>query len=562
MRVTWGLGGWPAIARAGVLVAIVMLAAPPPPVAAITDTDHDLLSDAFERNRSHTNPRRADTDRDGIRDDREDPDHDTLSNLGERRSGTNPLRRDSDKDGIRDDREDADRDGLRNAFEMTAGTHPRKADTDGDGIRDGSENPDGDGLSNAREQQVGTHPRKTDSDGDGIRDELEDPDQDGLWTITDYRARVSPVDADSDDDGIRDGLEDADDDGLVNLWEQRLGRDPGLADTDHDGIPDPEEDADADGLADGAEIARGTDPLDPDTDDDGILDGDEVVPPAAAPVLPGAPGCTVFPGDNVWNVRVDDRPAAADSATLIATIGTARSFHMDFGSYAGYGIPYQVVDGSTPLAAVGFDYDDESDAGPYPIPAAPLIEGGSDRHLLAVDRDTCRLYELYAVRQTAGGAWLAGSGAQWDLDSNVLRPAGWTSADAAGLPILPGLVRYDEVAAGVIQHALRFTAPITRKAYIYPARHFASSQTSASFPPMGLRVRLRADADLSGLSAHARTIAVALQHYGMILADNGSPWYVSGTSDPRFDDDVLHELDRFRGSDLEVVDTTGLVNGP
>ena len=193
---------------------------------------------------------------------------------------------------------------------------------------------------------------------------------------------------------------------------------------------------------------------------------------------------------------------------------------------------------------------------------APLIEVGSDRHLLAVDRDNCVLTELFDVRQAPGGAWQAGSGAQWDLDSNALRPAGWTSADAAGLPILPGLVRYDEVAAGAVLHALRFTAPQTRRTYVYPARHFASSSTSASLPPMGLRVRLNADADLTGLSPQARVIAVALQRYGMVLADNGSPWYVSGMSDPRFDDDVLHELDRFTGADLEVVDTTGLVNGP
>ena len=188
---------------------------------------------------------------------------------------------------------------------------------------------------------------------------------------------------------------------------------------------------------------------------------------------------------------------------------STRTFHMDFGSYAGYGIPYQVVDGDTALGAVTFDYGGKSDAGPYPIPDAPPIEGGSDRHLLAVDRETCRPYEVHDVRQATGGAWRAGSGAQWDLASNALRPAGWTSADAAGLPILPGLVRYDEVAAGVIEHALRFTAPQTRKAYLYPARHFASSSTCASLPPMGLRVRLRAT-----------------------------------------------------GADLEVVDTTGLVSGP
>jgi hypothetical protein len=544
------------------LVAALLLGAPAVSAASATDSDHDGLTNAFERDRSLTSPYRVDSDRDGIRDGAEDPDRDTLTNLGEQRSGTNPRRKDTDGDGIRDDREDPDHDGLRNGFEMLARTNPRRADTDGDGIRDGGENPDGDGLANTREQQVGTNPRKADTDGDGIRDEREDPDGDGLWTITDYRSGLSPVDADSDDDGTRDGLEDADDDGLVNLWEQRLGTNPAVADTDGDGAPDAEEDADSDGLANGAELARGTDPLDPDSDDDGILDGDEPVPTADAPVLPGAPGCTVFPAGNVWNARVDARPVAADSSTLVASIGASRTFHMDFGSYAGYGIPYQVVDAATPRKAVTFDYADESDPGPYPIPDAPLIEGGSDRHLLAVDRDTCRLYELFAVRQTAGGAWLAGSGAQWDLGSNALRPDGWTSADAAGLPILPGLVRYDEVAAGAILHALRFTAPVTRKAYIYPATHYASSSTSASLPPMGLRVRLKADADLSGLSAQARVIAVALQRYGMILADNGSPWYVTGMSDPRFDDDVMHELDRFTGSDLEVVDTTGLVNGP
>jgi hypothetical protein len=555
----WGRGR--GLVPVTALAACVLLGAPLP-AAAATDSDHDGLTNTFERDRSLTSPYRADTDRDGLRDDREDPDHDTLVNIGEQRAGTHPRKRDTDGDGLRDDREDADRDGLRNAFEMLAGTHPRNVDSDGDGQRDGSENPDRDGLTNAREQVAGTHPRKADTDGDGIRDEREDPDHDGLWTITDFQAALSPLDADSDNDGTRDGLEDRDDDGLVNLWEQRLGTNVAAGDTDGDGVPDPEEDADGDGLANGAELARGTDPLNPDTDGDGTLDGDEPLPGAGGPVLPGAPDCTVLPSSNVWNARIDDLPTSSASATLIASIGASRTFHMDFGSYAGYGIPYQVVDSSTPRRPVSFDYADESDAGPYPIPDAPLVEGGSDRHLLAVDRETCRLYELYDVRQTAGGSWQAGSGAQWDLASNALRPEGWTSADAAGLPILPGLVRYDEVAAGAIDHALRFTAPVTRRAYVYPARHYASSSTSTSLPPMGLRVRLASDANLSGLSPHARTIAVALQRYGMILADNGSPWFVSGMSDPRFDDDVLHELDRFTGADLEVVDTTGLVNGP
>jgi hypothetical protein len=234
---------------------------------------------------------------------------------------------------------------------------------------------------------------------------------------------------------------------------------------------------------------------------------------------------------------------------------------MDFGSYAGYGIPYQVVTSATTRSTVAFDYDDESDHVGYPIPANPLIEGGSDHHILLVDKDACRLYELYDARRSAT-SWAAGSGATWELGSNALRTAGWTSADAAGLPILPGLVRYDEAAAGVIAHALRFTTDRTRTSYIYPARHQAGESASLSLPPMGLRVRLKAGFDTTRFSPIARSIAVALQRYGMILADNGSPWYVTGASDPRFDDDVLHELDVITGSDLQVVDTTGLVNGP
>jgi hypothetical protein len=280
-----------------------------------------------------------------------------------------------------------------------------------------------------------------------------------------------------------------------------------------------------------------------------------------SPTIPGARTCGIFPTTNVWNVRIDGRPVATNSATLISAIGLDRGLHMDFGSYAGYGIPYQVVSATTPRSTVTFDYDDESDHVGYPIPVDPKIEGGTDRHILMVDKDACRLYELFAASKS-GGKWHAGSGATWDLRSNALRPAGWTSADAAGLPILPGLVRYDEVAAGAIRHALRFTTNRTRKAYIHPARHYASSSTSASLPPMGLRVRLKATYDTSGFSPQARVIAEALKRYGMILADNGSPWYVSGASDPRFDDDVLHELDVITGRDLQVVDTTGLVNGP
>ena len=286
------------------------------------------------------------------------------------------------------------------------------------------------------------------------------------------------------------------------------------------------------------------------------------IPPG--PTLPGLSACTVFPGTNVWNRRVDDRAVAGNSAAMIAAIGLDTGLHMDFGSFEGYGIPYQVVTSATPRTWVAFEYADESDDVGYPIPANPLVEGGfystGDRHILMVERDECRLYELYDARPL-GNDWRAGSGATWDLRSNALRPDGWTSADAAGLPILPGLVRYDEVAAGAIRHALRFTTPNTRRAHIYPARHDASDSSSTSLPPMGLRVRLKASVDLSGYSPAPRTIAEALKRYGMILADNGSPWYISGMSDPRFDDDVLHELDDITGRDLEVVDTTGFVNG-
>jgi hypothetical protein len=288
----------------------------------------------------------------------------------------------------------------------------------------------------------------------------------------------------------------------------------------------------------------------------------------SGPTLPGAPYCSILQATNVWNVRIDGRPVAADSATLIGTIGVGKGLHMDFGSFEGYGIPYQVVTAATPRSTVSFEYDDESDQVGYPIPAVPLIEGDSpitwtpgDRHILMVDRDACRLYELYAAYKESG-QWYAGSGATWDLRSNALRPLGWTSADAAGLPILPGLVRYDEVAAGKIQHALRFTTDRTRTSYLYPARHQAGESGSASLPPMGLRVRLKASYDTSGLSPQARPIGEALKRYGMILADNGSDWYISGASDPSFDDDQMHELDDITGADLEVVDTTGLVNGP
>ena len=242
---------------------------------------------------------------------------------------------------------------------------------------------------------------------------------------------------------------------------------------------------------------------------------------------------------------------------MVDAIGLTRYLHPDFDA-VGDGIPYNIVNSSTPTSQVQFEYADESDPVPYPIPAKPAIEGGSDAHMLMFDPSACRLWELFAVSKS-GSTWSAGSGATWDLRSNALRPAGWTSADAAGLPILPGLVRYDEVATGVISHAIRFTANSTC-GYIYPARHLTAAPCS-NLPPMGLRVRLKASVDISGFGPQAQVVLTALKRYGMILADNGSPWYISGAPDSRWNDDELHHLQQITGADFEVVDTSGLVNG-
>src|SRR6185436_11092346 len=277
--------------------------------------------------------------------------------------------------------------------------------------------------------------------------------------------------------------------------------------------------------------------------------------------------CAVFPRDNHWNVRVDGLPVASDSDRLVRGIGRDRQVHPDFGSglWEGrpIGIPYTTVSRRQRRVRVSFDYADESDRGRYPIPKRAPIEGGrsadGDRHVIVVDRDRCKLYELYAAYPQAGGSrWKAGSGAVWSLRSNHLRPRGWTSADAAGLPILPGLARYEEVRRGAIDHALRFTASRTRRAYVYPARHFASSADDPGLPPMGLRVRLRASFDTSGFPHQARIVLTALKHYGMILADNGAPWYISGAPSSGWDNDDLHGLQRVRGADFEVVDTSSL----
>jgi len=281
------------------------------------------------------------------------------------------------------------------------------------------------------------------------------------------------------------------------------------------------------------------------------------------PPTPTLSGCPVFPADNAWNQRVDGLPVAKGSGQIIARIGLSDPVHPDFGTVyngAPNGIPYAVVSSGTRKVPVRFTYASESDKGPYPLPRNVPIEGGAastgDRHVIVVDRSTCTDYELYDAHPPAGGKpWTAGSGAIFHLRSDHLRPAGWTSADAAGLPILPGLARYSEVRAGAIDHALRFTAPCTSAHYVYPARHEASTCTLPDAPPMGLRVRLKRSVNISRLPVQARIVATALKHYGMILADNGSPWYISGAPNPRWNDDALHALGGLSGRDFEVVTT-------
>ena len=290
------------------------------------------------------------------------------------------------------------------------------------------------------------------------------------------------------------------------------------------------------------------------------------VEPGAATMLP----CALFPPDNVWNTPIDELAVDANSAAYIDTIGRATAFHADFGSglWDGgpIGIPYIVVPGEQPKVAIDFYYPDESDPGPYPIPPNPPIEGGpnadGDRHIIVLNRDNCLLYEIYDAWPRPDGGWDAGSGAVYHLDSHALRPDGWTSADAAGLPILPGLVRYDELDAGKITHAIRFTAPQTRRAYVWPARHYASSHTDPQYPPMGQRFRLKASFDISGFHPDIQVILRAMKRYGLILADNGSAWYISGVPDERWDNEVLRQLQQVTGDDIEAVDVSSLMISP
>jgi len=302
----------------------------------------------------------------------------------------------------------------------------------------------------------------------------------------------------------------------------------------------------------------GTDPG-PTTNNDSLIAG------------PPLPARTVFPPGDDWNRDISGDSVDPDSDSLIARCGASAELHPDFGTwYAGalWGIPFVTVSNAQPRVPVSFYYGNESDPGPYPIPPNAPIEGGSrstgDRHVIVVNVDEWKLYELFDARPVGGGAsWTAGSGAIFDLATGALRPEGWTSADAAGLPIFPGLVRYDEaVTAGAITHALRFTCPVTRRAYVPPARHQAGSTSSAMAPPMGMRVRLKAGVDISTFPAEVQVILVALKTYGMFVADNGGPFFLSGAPDPRWNDADIDLLKQVHGRDFEVVRMSGLVVVP
>jgi len=284
--------------------------------------------------------------------------------------------------------------------------------------------------------------------------------------------------------------------------------------------------------------------------------------------------CSVLPPDNIWNAKIDNLPVDSNSAAYINAIGASATLHADFGSgvwppgsNSPIGIPFVEVGEDQLDVVIDYQaYGGESDPGPWPVPADAPIEGGpdatGDRHVLVLDRYECMLYELYRAFPQVDGSWQAASGAEYDLTSNELRPDGWTSADAAGLPILPGLVTYDEVASGEITHAIRFTAPQTQQAYVWPARHYASSLTGSQYPPMGQRFRLKADFDISGYSPEISVILTAMKEYGIILADNGAAWFISGAPDERWDNTMLHEWDDIPGSAFEAVDVLSLMVDP
>lgn len=280
--------------------------------------------------------------------------------------------------------------------------------------------------------------------------------------------------------------------------------------------------------------------------------------PPSASAVPSVGQCNVFPSDNAWNTDISDFPVRSNSAQVmanIAALGGNQELHPDFGGNGEYGIPFSVVSPSEPLRPIVYtDYGDESDPGPFPIPPTAPVEGGSDRHVIVVQNGTCHLFELYNASWSVNH-WNASSGANWNLASNARRPLGWTSADAAGLPILPGLVRYDEVAAGEVRHAIRVTFSRTQAGYVVPATHFASSSTDPNRPAMGYRFRLKASYDLAAFHGASLVILTAMKRYGLIVADNSSNWYFTGAADPRWDDDDLNQMKSVPGSAFELVDT-------
>jgi hypothetical protein len=297
---------------------------------------------------------------------------------------------------------------------------------------------------------------------------------------------------------------------------------------------------------------------------------------AASPgtVLSGT-SCSVFPSDDVWNTNISKLPVSPHSAAWVASIDQGNpsiDLHPDFGPGGGasspYGIPYTVVSARQPFVHVTFEYASESDPGPYPFGSHTPIEGGADatgdRHALMVDPKTCTLYELYAADYHPGGKSTAGSGAIWDLDSNRLRPSTWTSADAAGLPILAGLVNYNEVMSGHLDHAIRFTAPVTDDTFIWPARHEASDEHNPDLPPMGARFRLKASFHLPrSLCARAcQTVVTAMKNYGLILADNGSSWFFQGTADRRWTYTFVDQLKQIPASAFVAVNEASLMCAP
>jgi hypothetical protein len=287
-----------------------------------------------------------------------------------------------------------------------------------------------------------------------------------------------------------------------------------------------------------------------------------VAVPAGGVSPPGASGCPVFPADNVWHADITQLPVHSRSGAWIASMGgTGRHLHPDFGDSGEampYGIPYTVVSSSHQKVSVDFEYADESDAGPYPFGPDTPIEGGSDRHAIMIDKSTCTLYELYAAHYSSGGS-TAGSGAIWNLRSNKLRPAGWTSADAAGLSIFAGLVRLDEVKAGKVDHAIRVTAHATDRTYLWPARHQAGAARNANLPPMGARFRMKSSFSTSGFRSDTRVILTAMKRYGMIVADNGSDWFFTGTAEHGWSNDMLDELKSIPAGAFEAVDESSLM---